>query len=235
MLPNSIGVIIPARNEAEEILGCLATIDVAINLLHRRFPQVRVQVYVVADGCTDTTVQRVRAQQRTGTRVRLLVTDEHNVGKARALGVHQYLTDTAKHHPQLEHTWIAATDADSRVPPHWLVAQLQQAMNGVDCVVGTVEPREDTASERVVRAWFSRHTLGEDHPHIFGANLGVRGSWYARVGGFRPLTTGEDVALVEVLRAHGASVVATDTARVATSARLIGRVSDGFSTYCRRL
>ena len=235
MHPKSIGVVIPARNEAREILGCLTAIDDAVRMLHRRFPQVSVQVYVVADGCTDDTVELVQARQGSVVPVQILTIQEHNVGKARAFGVQRFLADVATEGLVQDQTWIAVTDADSRVPSHWLVSQLQHASSGVDCVVGTVEPRAETATQRLIHAWFARHTLGENHPHIFGANLAVRGSWYTRDGGFRPLTTGEDVALVEALTLHGARVLATDSARVVTSARRIGRVSDGFSTYCRSL
>lgn len=233
MTPDSIGVVIPARDEATEILGCLDSVKTAINMVQDYFPNVWIRVYVVADGCTDATVEQVRSWDRPAQWVELLMTEAHNVGKARALGVAQYVKDQARLGGVAG--WIATTDADSRVPPHWLVSQLQHAAAGADCLVGTVEPREETASASLVRAWFAHHTLDENHPHVFGANLGVRVSWYTKVGGFLPLTTGEDVALVEMLRAHGASVLSTDTARVATSARLTGRVGDGFSTYCRGL
>lgn len=235
MLPERIGVVIPARNEAQEIAGCLAAIDRATSTLQEHLPHVKVSVYVVADGCTDSTVEQVQTRRRPGAAVKMLTVDEHNVGKARGHGVQQFLTEAASDGLGRDQLWIAVTDADSRVPAHWLVSQLRHAAAGVDCVVGTVEPRIETASQRLIRAWFARHILEEHHPHIFGANLGVRGSWYTRVGGFRPLTTGEDVALVEALTLHGARVLATDSARVATSARRIGRVNDGFSTYCRGL
>lgn len=233
MMPDSIGIVIPARDEAAEILGCLDSVKTAFKVLERELPDVWCRVYVIADGCTDATAEQVRAWDHAGHLVELLITDGQNVGKARALGVERYLAErTGKN---LATSWIAATDADSRVPPHWLLSQVHDAAAGADCVVGTVEPRAETASVSLVRAWFTRHTLEEGHPHVFGANLGIRGSWYERVGGFFPLSTGEDVELVDRLRTYGANVVSTDTARVATSARLEGRVSDGFSTYCREL
>jgi hypothetical protein len=40
----------------------------------------------------------------------------------------------------LESTWLANTDADSRVPEDWLVRQLEFADAGWDVVLGSVEP-----------------------------------------------------------------------------------------------
>lgn len=230
MLPTSVEVVIPAQNESAEILGCLASVEVAATAAQQRFPELRLCIYVVADQCIDAPVDLVRVwQTMSSQRVELLVAHHSNVGKARALGVQRYLAAE----PGTQ--WIALTDADTRVPPDWLVTHLEHAQTGVDCLVGTVEPRTHTALGRLLHNWFARHTLAEGHPHIFGANLGMRGWWYRAVGGFLPLPSGEDVAIVETLRARGARVVSTDTTRVATSARFTGRVADGFSTYCGAL
>ncbi|GGU51567.1 hypothetical protein GCM10010289_84950 [Streptomyces violascens] len=58
------------------------------------------------------------------------------------------------------------------------------------------------------------------HPHVHGANLGVRASAYLSVGGFPPLVVGEDVALVQALERHGHRILPTDTCPVETSSRL---------------
>ena len=64
----------------------------------------------------------------------------------------------------------------------------------------------------------------------------MRADAYLAVGGFAPEPLHEDVLLVEAVRATGRPWVATDTIRVATSARRTGRVADGgFAGYLRRL
>ena len=66
---------------------------------------------------------------------------------------------------------------------------------------------------------------------MHGANLGLRGSAYLEVGGFRPMPSDEDVDLVRRLRSHTTRWVATDTVRVASSARRNPRCRGGFSDY----
>lgn len=236
MLPDRVGIIIPAHNEEQELLGCLEAIDQSYGYLKAKDPTIGVRVYIVADTCTDRTVDQAHQYCMRKHYAELLTTQAANVGKARDIGVRTFLSQAgATTQASLSNTWIALTDADTRVPPHWIYTQLQHAAQGVDCIVGTVEPRPETATPQLLRKWFDRHHLVEGHPHIFGANLAVRGSWYDRVGGFDPQPTGEDVALVKKLRQHGAMVLSTDTTRVATSARLSGRATRGFSAYCQTL
>lgn len=132
-------------------------------------------------------------------------------------------------------TWIAFTDADSRVPTHWLTTHLAMAEAGSDCLVGTVSPRPDTGSAALIAKWHSHHTLLEDHPHVFGANLGIRGSYLNIIGGMPQLPLGEDAATVAAVLAAGGNVRRTDTCRVLTSARLEGRAEGGFSSFMQSL
>lgn len=249
-LPNRIAVIVPAHNEAEELPGCLAALDAAVAALAAAQPAVTARVYVVVDACSDGTADLVRTYRAERPWARSVVAHDANVGVARHRGVSAFFAerDAAVAAPKIGRAgaarstprdrareWISFSDADSRVPRHWLVSQLAHAARGADVVIGTVEPRAETASPRLLAAWRARHDLREGHAHVFGANLGIRASWYDRVGGCDPLATGEDAALVAKLRAAGAHCVATDTARVRTSARLSERAPDGFAAYCRRI
>lgn len=188
------------------------------------------------DRCTDASEQIARACG-----VEVLVSDAGSVGAARALGfahalgVAADLPHTSPASTSLARTWLASSDADTVVPPHWLTTQFAAAHAGADVLVGTVEPDEHLpAAERA--AWLARHDLGEDHPHVHGANLGVRASAYVAVGGFAALGVHEDVDLVQRLRAHPGLVVrATDAHRVVTSSRLAARTEGGFATYLGRL
>ena len=212
-------VIIPARNEEDLIGRCLRAVAVSAGALDG-FP---VRVVVTLDACTDATAEIVReagAEWVEGT--------FNSAGDARAAAV-------ARAGPRGPSTWIASTDADTVVPPHWLLRQVELADGGADLILGTAEPDPADTDPLLLARWHQRHRLAEDHPHAHGANLGVRADVYAACGGFRDVEHGEDVLLGEEARARGFTVVATDTVRVLTSGRTVGRVEHGFAEYLRLL
>ncbi len=209
-------VVVPAHDE-EALLGrCLASIAAAAERLPER---VVVRTVVVLDDCSDATadVAAEHGVATVGTRVR-------NVGAARALGVAVASRDA----PDEAATWVATTDADSHVDRAWLADHLAAARAGHDALVGPVRPDPADVLPVVLREWHRRHQAPGRHVH--GANVGVRLSAYRAVGGFPPVVTGEDVALVEALLAHGAPV-ARGGAPVLTSGRTDGRAPDGFAAY----
>jgi len=80
--------------------------------------------------------------------------------------------------------WLANTDADSVVPRDWLIRMVDAADAGVQVVLGTVAP--DVELPQTLRAaWIARHQLHDGHPHIHGANLGIRADTYLALGGWR--------------------------------------------------
>ena len=70
------------------------------------------------------------------------------------------------------------------MPENWLVRQLEFAESGADAVLGSVEPDPAGMDPEVLRRWLERHPFEEDHPHVYGANFGVRASAYLAAGGF---------------------------------------------------
>ena len=225
-----LAVVIPARNEALMLPGCLTAVEKAADRLHVLAPQVRVTVWTVLDACTDAS-EDVAA--RHGARV--LSITAGSVGVARAHGFAAVIADACERSVALPQLWIASTDADSIVPENWLASQWAFAVAGVDATVGTVEP-DDHLNPAAKLAWLKLHTLEEDHPHIHGANFGVRANAYQQVGGFRPLVAHEDVDLVDRLRAaEGVVVRSTDAHRVITSSREDGRAANGFADYLKDL
>lgn len=231
-----LGIVIPAHNEQDEILGCLDSVAQACAQVPDGFAQFSTRILVVADACTDDTVSRVADFAEHHPQVTILETSFKNVGSARNFAWNHFKQMAeADRDVDFDLTWIAFTDADSRVPTHWLTTHLAMAEAGSDCLVGTVSPRPDTGSAALIAKWHSHHTLLEDHPHVFGANLGIRGSYLNIIGGMPQLPLGEDAATVAAVLAAGGNVRRTDTCRVLTSARLEGRVEGGFSSFMQSL
>jgi glycosyltransferase involved in cell wall biosynthesis len=230
-------VVVPVRDEEQRIEACLDAIDHAVRRVHARplsddakivWSVPTVQTLVVLDSCTDDTAQIVARHPD----VRVVATQAGRVGAARALGVRAGL---ALGDEPLEQAWIANTDADSRVPPDWLTHQLDLAHEGADVVCGLVDIDPTECGRATYAIWASRYNRFDGHPHVHGANLGVRADLYVASGGFDPgAAAHEDVALVQWARAQGRNVVASRHARVTTSGRTHGRVEDqGFAAYLR--
>jgi glycosyltransferase involved in cell wall biosynthesis len=215
------GVVIPARNEEELLPGALAALQVAAAAARGR--GVVVDLLVVADACTDRTVDMARAAG-----IAAIPVAAGAVGPARAAGFRHLLAAHATISP--DRLWLATTDADSRVPPGWLVGQLLLAGAGADVVVGTIDVDDWSGHPPYVEArWRADYDPRDGHGHVHGANVGARADAYLEVGGFAALDRDEDVALVAAL-AHR-RVVRTGGIPVVTSARLRSRAGGGFGDH----
>lgn len=216
-------VVVPARNEESRLPRCLAALAESVEALEREFgaDTPAIEVAVVLDLCTDGSAEVVARWPQ----FEALQCSAGSVGSARREGVEHLLRGAAD-----AHTWVATTDADSAVPRRWLAVQLALAEAGTELVLGTVLP--DAELSVVERArWHGSHTLVDGHPHVHGANLGVRADRYLRAGGFSDVDSDEDVLLVDALRRLGAHECRTALIPVLTSGRLDGRVPGGFGGY----
>ncbi|GAA4100191.1 glycosyltransferase [Streptomyces hundungensis] len=224
----AVAVVIPACDEEALLPSALRAVRTAG--AHPDLGPVRLAIVVVADSCSDHTARVAREAGAT-----VVTVSCRNPGRARSAGVARALLELGA--PTVP-AWIATTDADSEVPPHWLTHQLARAAEGWEAVVGTVSlpPASPLTSVHQVRYESSRPPVGAwDHPHVHGANLGLTAEAYVSVGGFPPLGAGEDHALVTALRRAGHRVLATDACPVLTSARLKGRAGGGFADHLTRL
>ena len=218
------GVVVPAHNEEELLPACLAALRSAAEAAG-----VPVRLLVVADACTDATAAVAAAGGAEVIRIRA-----RNVGAARAAGMARLLR-TAGTDPAA--TWLATTDADTVVPPGWLRRQLGYAGQGWDVVLGTVTVTDWTGHPPHAAAMFAAmYGFGEGpHPHVHGANLGIRASAYLTAGGFQPLRTAEDHALIAAAAGAGCQVLRAGDVTVVTSARRQARAPRGFSHALRAL
>jgi glycosyltransferase involved in cell wall biosynthesis len=222
-----LAVIVPAANEEGLIGACLASIRAARRHLHGSGANVHVRIVVVLDGCTDGTAV---IAARSGD-VQPVTISARSVGTARRAGAAAALAAGGRP----GELWLANTDADCEVPVHWLTSMVTEARLGAHVVLGTALPgpglRPPDRAE-----WASRHHLRDGHPHVHGANFGIRGDAYLALGGWQPLPTGEDAEMARrAARSGHLRVTRTASIPVVTSVRADGRAPRGFSSYLRAL
>ncbi|MFJ4715545.1 glycosyltransferase [Streptomyces sp. NPDC088785] len=225
MSVSAVAVVVPAHDEGDRIVACVRAIRTAA----ARMAPLPVVTVVVADACTDDTAALAAREGAHVVRI-----DRHAVGAARAAGVLRALELLEDAGP---HPWLAMTDADSTVPAHWLTRQTAWARRGHDAVLGTIRLAPGHPGHRHVR---NRHDalyhrtrpapgIPWEHPHVHGANMGVSAAAYLGVGGFAPLTSGEDRDLVARLAATGHRIARADDHPVRTADRLRGRAPGGLA------
>jgi len=220
-----IAVIVPAANEEKQIGKCLSSIRSARAHLYRASTSIRIRIVVVLDGCRDLTAHIAAACDD----VQSVTITARNVGLARRAGAHAALAGAGP----VSELWLANTDADSEVPVNWLTSMMAEARLGAHLVLGTVMPGPGLRPAARTQ-WVSRHHLRDGHPHIHGANFGIRGDAYMALGGWQPLVTGEDADLARrAARTGHLRISRIASAPVMTSARHQGRAPHGFSGYLR--
>ncbi|WP_336712038.1 glycosyltransferase [Arthrobacter sp. USHLN218] len=248
-------VVVPVRNEEALLGACIEHIRVAMDRLAEARPGCSATLTLVLDSCTDTSGRIASAAAARDPRIRILDARFGSVGAARAAGAAAALGSLLRGGPVLDtvlaggpvasggeltvlaggsmasQAWIACTDADTRVPGHWLSVQAALADAGADAVLGTVEPDPDELDAVRLSSWRRQYTQQDRHSRIHGANLGLRASAYLAAGGFESVSEHEDVRLVARLRAAGAAVRSCPGLTAVTSGRLHGRTPAGFAGY----
>lgn len=166
-----IGVVVPVHNEEACLEACLLALRVAI--AHPLLNGEPAMVVAVLDACDDASAAIAGRHPH----VTCLTVAARNVGVARHTGAMHLLAADAR--------WLAFTDADSRVAPDWLVAQLAE---GTDAVCGLIEVDDWSEHSPAVAHRFDAHYRRvRGHRHIHGANFGVASHAYQRAGGFPPM------------------------------------------------
>lgn len=247
MVGAGVCVAIPAKDEVERIGACLAALEAQAGA--EKF-----SVLVLANNCEDETPDLVRA-----------------LGRASRLDVHLYdvtfrncPTPAARARRLCTNAAAAlvgrdgvvlTTDADSRVDPNWVRANLRALRDGADLVCGAISPDLwDAGSafpERVLqRGVLEFHyeqlaaeleyrldpTPWDPWPHHrceTGASIALMAGTLARVGGVPEVEPGEDRALVNTIRAQGGRIRHAPDVKVVTSCRLDGRARGGWADDLR--
>ena len=242
-------IAVPVRNEAERIAACLRAIDAQEGLAPGRLGLV-----LFLNNCTDGTPGIV-ADLLPSLSIPVRVIEKTHAG-AHAGWARRAAMDAGA-------AWLDAvgsagtlltTDADSRVPPDWVAANLAALDGGADAVAGRVElipeeaallPPSLPARGRLEDAYDALITEMEAridpdpsdpwpcHRTTIGASLSVRRSAYEQVGGMPEIPLGEDGAFVAALLEQGFRVRHDRAVMVWISARLTGRAAGGVADTIR--
>ena len=230
----NVGIVIPACNEEATIA---ASIDAARSALHRSLRVGRSWIVIACDSCSDRT--EVRALEALGDDGEIISCSVNSAGSARRLGVAALMAHFAE--VNRNRLWIANTDADTCVCDDWLDQQLRYADRGCAAVAGIVSV-EIVSVEQVasctaedLKTLLADYEIFADgtHPHVHGANLGVRADAYLDAGGWSDKALAEDHCLWQRLKGLRLPVASCASTVVTTSGRLIGRAAGGFADSLR--
>lgn len=219
--PN-VAILIPARDEADRIEACLASVCA------QTWPKENLRIVVIDDHSRDDTAARARALLDGDPRGLVLSSDAPPGKKsALTLGVHAVEADL-----------ILTTDADCRHHPDWIRTLAAPLLSGADVVAGPVLYTDRST-------WFARvqaleflglvavgaGLMGVGWPRLCnGANLGYRRERFFEAGGYTgnlSIASGDDEFLMQrIVYRHGgraefvpfpAAVVTTDPAPTLTT------------------
>jgi glycosyltransferase involved in cell wall biosynthesis len=254
LLNCEVCVIVPVRNEKENLEKTLFALANQIDFDGDLFDKKRYEIIVLANNCSDNSAAIARQFAQSNPNVALHIV-EMTLDRDRAyIGwVRKALMDEAYRRLKSlgrDRSVIASTDGDTQVSPTWIAAILNEINNGSDAVGGRIltAQAERLTLDRATRLYFLRYVayryltaqlegylapnpfdpLPRHHQH-FGANLAVTVQMYERVGGLPPVRTPEDVAFYEALNELDARFRHSPTVQVYTSARVIGRANAGLS------
>ena len=245
--PWESAVIIPARNESKRIEACLHAMADSVARSGRN-----VGVIVIVNDTTDDTVSKAITVLRARSLPHLALDlrfspGSGGVGRVRDLGMK--LSQRIPHPPGL----LMTTDADSRVDPAWVAANLTELM-GAQVVFGTVIPDPDELAQ--LRPLLPRHFLAEQkyaqaairlvnhldplshdpvprHRNHAGASIALTVQAFARLGGIPWQPVSEDRALALRAEALDLRIRHATAPQVITSCRLDGRAEGGMATTLR--
>ena len=202
-----ISVVVPAYNEEKYIAACLQSLE------NQTFPKNSYEVIVVDNNSTDKTR---KIAEEFGARI--VGCQVQGVAAARAVGSEAAYGEI-----------IAGTDADTQVPPEWLVkiaTHFQEESN----LVGLTGPTYLNDTGRLFSKFsflsfdvFQKINFAVGKPTFSGFNFAVRKDAYEEIGGFNTnLESAEDIDLSFRLAKIGSVKYFSDVVAY-TSARRIKR------------
>jgi hypothetical protein len=246
-----IVIALPVKNEARHIAACLLALGE-----HQTIPASR--IVLMLNDCTDGTSDIVRQLVPSLTvPVDILLhafpPGLGSAGYARHLAMEHAAHGMRNH--GTENGVLLTTDADSRVPPEWIAANLYHIRAGADAVAGraVIDPvdarlipqrlHDDDALECVYSDLLDEIATLVDptpwdpwprHTEHSGASIAVTWDAYRRAGGMPMTPLGEDREFFRALDCIDAKVRHAPDVAVVVSGRTQGRAAGGMADTIRR-
>ncbi|MEP6512475.1 MAG: glycosyltransferase, partial [Parafilimonas sp.] len=199
---NSFSIIIPARNEEENIRSCI------VSIFQNNYPSALFEVIVVDDFSTDKTIETVRKLQQEHTNLQLInLADrvQHKLNSYKKKAIETAIGES-------KHEWIITTDADCLVKPEWL--QLFDAyiqthrsvfiaapviFSNTGSFVSIFQCLDFMSLQGITAASVSSGF----HSMCNGANLAYKKNVFYEVGGFKgvdAIASGDDMLLMHKIK-----------------------------------
>ena len=243
-------VAIPAKDEAERLPACLRALAEQVDRCGRPVGPRVFGVVVFANNCSDNSTEVARRAAKGAPFASRVVEARLAANQSHAGGARRVAMDLAEAWLQelsADNGVILTTDADSRVAPDWISANLTAFDQGAEAVLGRISLDEESellpsmlhargklesVYEELLTELSARLDPQESNPWphhatISGATLAVTREIYLRVGGLPRVALGEDKALVAALQRLDARVRFAPDVAVVTSARTKGRALGG--------
>jgi len=252
-------VAIPVKDEADRLEACLTALANQRHCQTNTGVPYKFGVLLLLNNCSDDSAAlAARLQPELPYPLQIsnvtLRGPLSNAGYARRLAMDAAAAWLSASVSELFDGLLLTTDADSRVAADWVDRHFRLFRSGLDAVAGFV--RDDPVEHhRLPRALRERGRLEERygdlltelesivapvpwdpwprHSMASGASIGLRLSWYRRIGGLPLQASGEDRALLDRLATSGARIRHCLKTVVTTSCRLLGRAPGGMAEAMR--
>ena len=246
MVPSSLVVCVPARNEAERLPRLL---DALARQTRQHFI-----VVIALNNTNDGSREAIALSCTRNPELRVFV-DETNFAapEAHAGSARRRAMDIAADLAGPEGLMLT-TDADTRPPPDWIAQNLAAMVRGLEMVGGRIVideserlPDQIAAMIRLADLYWARVREIEDainplpwdlpprHGDHTGASLCLTVSAYRRCGGIPAIRSGEDRALVQAVLRQGGKLAHPAGIWTRVSPRIDGRATGGMADHMRRL
>ncbi len=250
----SVSIVIPVRDEAENLAITLDAFAIQVDLQNRPLDSNIFEIIVLANNCRDNSAQTARDWRKRNSRVNLHVAEISLPPEFANIGfVRRRLMNEACRRLQsndFQGGIIATTDGDTRVAPNWISQNISEIANGADAVGGRILMAAAELEKMDAKARYFHlrdeeyqllaaeyeccldeivHDAFPRHHQHFNGSFAVTTEAFNCAGGIPEVEFLEDIAFYRALRRNDAKFRHSPLVKVFTSSRHLGRNAIGLS------